>query len=271
MPCRACEKCERGVFFVSKTKGRHLPYSISQNFLTSTKTIRRLLNKTDIASGDTVLEIGAGKGHITKPLSNRCKTVIAYEIDKRLVQSLGPQLPPNVDLICADFLDAPLPKKPYKVFASIPFSQTTAIIQKLTTSTRLPADMWLVMERGAAKRFSGAPRDNLHSLLLKPFFETEIIHQFDRNDFHPAPKVDVVLLAFKQKRAPDILPEQRRDFSVFLTYSLRHGLFGSRALLTPKQIATALRLARLPQIERTGDVLYVQWLCLFRCWVRFKR
>ena len=44
------------------------PYSISQNFLTDRRIIDRLLSKTDISHNDTVLEIGAGKGHITKAL-----------------------------------------------------------------------------------------------------------------------------------------------------------------------------------------------------------
>lgn len=256
---------------MSKYKGSDLPFSVSQNFLTSRKTIERLLNKTDIASDDIVLEIGAGKGHITKSLSNRCKNVITYEIDKRLYDYLKPQLNANVNLICADFLGAPLPKTPYKVFANIPFSKTTAIIKKLTASDPLPLDMWLVMEKGAARRFCGVPKDNLHSLLLKPFFETKIVYQFNRNDFHPAPSVDVVLMELKQKHVPDIPLTHRKDFSAFLTHSIRHGLFCSHALLTKKQITTALRLAKLPQLERSGDVLYIQWLCLFRCWLQFKK
>lgn len=250
----------------NQNKGRNLPYSVSQNFLTSRRLIDCLIRKTDISQQDTVLEIGAGKGHITKALSDRCKKVIAYEIDEKLYARLRPQIAPNVQLLHADFLKCSLPKSPFKVFANIPFSRTTEILRKLTTAPHLPGGIWLVMEKGAAKRFCGLPRENSHSLLLKPFFETKILYYFRREDFHPAPQVDAVLLELMHREIPDISPAQRQDFQAFVSHSLRYGLFGPRALLTKKQIATALRLAGLPAVKRTGEVLYVQWLCLFRCW-----
>lgn len=255
-----------------KNQNKHaLPYSVSQNFLTSRRLIERLIIKAGISAQDTVLEIGAGKGHITKVLSDSCKTVIAYEIDRKLYESLKPQIAENVRLYYGDFLKCTLPKSPYKVFANIPFSKTTEILEKLTNANPLPDAMWLVMEKGAAKRFCGVPRDNLQSLLLKPFFEAKIIYHFRREDFHPAPNVDVVLLELQRKGTPDIQPEQKADFRAFLSYSLRYGLFGPRALLTKKQISMALRMAKLPPIERSGETLYVQWLCLFRCWLMYRK
>lgn len=254
---------------MSKKQGRNLPYSISQNFLTSRKTIDKLISKTTITSADTVLEIGAGKGHITKALSEKCRRVISYEIDERLYAKLKPQLSDNVKLFCGDFLKCRLPSCPYKVFANIPFSITTDIIRKLTESDDPPSCIWLVMEKGAAKRFCGQPEDNLNSLLLKPFFDSRVIWHFNRNDFHPAPKTDVVMLEMRLKESSDIAPSQKRDLKAFLNHSIKNGLFGSRSLLTKKQISTALKSENLPIIQPTGDISYIQWLCLFRCWLKY--
>lgn len=240
--------------------------TISQNFLTSRKTIDRLISKTTLSQSDTVLEIGAGKGHITKALSEICRTVISYELDQSLYTKLSPQLKNNVKLYHADFLKCSLPKQPYKVFSNIPFSITSEIMRKLTASNNLPTAIWLVMEKGAAKRFSGLPKENPSSLLLKPFYDSKIIWHFNREDFHPAPRVDTVLLELKLKQRYDILPEQRSAFTVFINHSIKHGIYGSRSLLTKKQVSTALKLAALPQIPISGDISYIQWLCLFRCW-----
>ncbi len=248
-----------------------LPYSVSQNFLTSRALIERLIQKTDIAAQDTVLEIGAGKGHITKVLSEHCKEVVAYEIDEKLYQRLLPHAPANVRLYHADFLKCRLPESPYKVFSNIPFSRTTEIIHKLTGAANLPSGIWLVMEMGAAKRFCGLPKENLNSLLLKPFFEGRIVYHFRREDFHPAPRVDAVLLELKRRDKPDIAPAQRREFYTFVSHGLRRGLFGPRSPLTKAQIAAALKFAGLPPIKRSGDILYIQWLCLFRRWLAGKR
>lgn len=254
---------------MSKKQGHALPYSISQNFLTSRKTINRLISKTTLSPDDTVLEIGAGKGHITKALSEKCKTVISYEIDNTLYSALKPCLNKNVRLYCGDFLKCRLPDVPYKVFANIPFSKTTEIIRKLTFTEKLPENVWLIMEKGAAKRFCGIPKDNLNSLLLKPFFNSKIIWHFSRTDFHPAPNTDVVMLEMKLKEKADIPYNQQKDFKTFLDHSIKNGLFGAKALLTKKQISTALKAAKLPLIPQTGDISYIQWLCLFRCWLKF--
>ena len=243
--------------------------SVSQNFLTSRKTIERLISKTTLSKNDIVLEIGAGKGHITKALSEICRCVISYELDQSLYTKLKPQLKNNVRLYHGDFLKCRLPKQPYKVFANIPFSRTSEIIRKLTGSESLPAAVWLVMEKGAAKRFLGLPAENSGSLLLKPFYDGRIIWHFNREDFHPAPRVDVVLLELKLKQQYDILPEQSSDFASFINHSIKYGVYGSRALLTKKQVSTALKLASLPQIPISGDISYIQWLCLFRCWQKY--
>lgn len=250
---------------MSKNQGRILPYSISQNFLTSRKTIARLLTRARITKQDIVLEIGTGKGHITRALAARAGSVITYEIDPILSEKLRGNLPENVQLMEQDFLRAPLPKGKYKVFANIPFSRTTEIVEKLTGAANPPKAAWLIMEKGAAKRFCGQPGETLRSLQIKPFFDLKIQYHLQREDFHPAPRVDTVLLEFLRKPEPDLPLQQRAAFSTFISKVKQQGI---HTLLTKKQISMALRLAGLPPIERSGTILYVQWLCLFRCWMR---
>ena len=255
---------------MSKIQKRGDPYSVSQNFLTSRRTIDRLIRIAGIRKDDTVLEIGAGKGHITKALANACCRVISYEIDPRLYERLK-ELPDNVRLYCGDFLKCRLPKEPYRVFANIPFSITTDIVRKLTEADPLPQGMWLIMEKGAAKRFCGIPKESTASLLIRPWYDTKIVYHFRREDFHPAPNVDAVMVEFRLKDTPDVPSAQWENYRFFLRHSLQYGLFDRNALLTKKQIDTALRLEGLPKLTPSGEVLYIQWLCLFRCWLRFGR
>lgn len=237
-------------------------YTISQNFLTSARTIDRLLALTDLSVTDTVLEIGAGKGHITRALAEKCGRVLTYEIDPALASRLTGKLPANVRLYPADFLRAPLPKGTYKVFANIPFSITTDILRKLTEAPNPPQSAWLIMEKGAAMRFCGAGRESTASLLLKPWWEVRIVHRLRREDFHPMPRVDCVLLELRRKVAPDIPQRDRRDWAVFIARGQQTGL---RGMLTPRQVSLALREAGIPM---SATLRYVQWLCLFRCWKR---
>lgn len=255
---------------MSKTQKRALPYSVSQNYLTSCQTIDRLTRIAGLKKTDTVLEIGAGKGHITRPLSEKCGRVVSYEIDPRLYERLKGQLNANVQLRCADFLQCRPPREPYLVFANIPFCITTQIVRKLTTADPLPQGMWLIMEKGAAKRFCGMPSESLASLLIKARFDARIVYRFRREDFHPAPGVDVVMLEFRRKGAADVPAEHWEQYAAFVRHGLQYGFFGKKALLSRRQMDTALRLEGLSRLKPSGEVLYIQWQCLFREWLRLK-
>lgn len=237
-------------------------YTISQNFLTSARVISRLMALTDLSSEDTVLEIGAGKGHITRALAQRCGRVLTYEIDPALTARLKDSLPENVRLYPVDFLRAKLPQGRYKVFANIPFSITTGILRKLTEASNPPRCAWLVMEKGAAMRFCGAGRESAASLMLKPWWEVRIVHRLHREDFHPMPRVDCVLLELRLRTEPDIPLRERKDWMSFVAQGQQVGFKG---MLTPRQISCALREAGIPA---SATMRYVQWLCLFRCWRR---
>lgn len=155
------------------SKGLRGPLWVSQNFLTSSAVIHSALCKTNLGKNDHVIEIGPGKGHITKALARHSAQVTAVELDDALFGKSRYTFAeaPNVRLVQGDFLQFPLPKNGnYKVFSNIPFSITTAILHKLTGCANPPQNAWLTMEKGAARRFAGIPSESLHSLMLKPFF-----------------------------------------------------------------------------------------------------
>lgn len=255
--------------------GASAPLSVSQNFLTSSRTICRLLKKTDISANDVVYEIGPGKGHITRELLKTGAAVRAIELDPQLCARLRKAYPETAhfSLRQGDFLKAPLPAKgSYKVFSNIPFSRTTEIFRKLTEAPNPPAEAWLIMEYGAAKRFSTLPAAKTGAISmiarsLQPFFEIRIVDKIDRQEFHPAPSVNAALLSIRRKKNPDLPLSERAAYRKFLEITRIHGL---QRVLTKRQISTALRLAGLAPFSTDSNLLYVQWLCLFRCWQKFR-
>lgn len=247
-------------------------FSNSQNFITDTKLLYRIVNISSITKEDTVWEIGAGKGHLTQVLCHKAGFLYSVEIDRKLFERAKEKLScqPNLKLIYGDFLKQPLPAKgSYKVFANIPYFITTQILDKLTGASNPPTDMWLIMEKGAAKRFLGIPQETKKSLLLKVNWDMKILYRFSRCDFHPMPSVDSVLLHLRRKTTPDIEKRDFVSFEKFVEYSLRHGIAGGAGLLTKRQASAALKLAKLPPLPPSGEILYIQWLCLFRCHQKF--
>lgn len=251
---------------------KHL--SDSQNFITNKKLIHKIIGLSSLNKNDTVLEIGTGKGHLTEVLCEKAGCVYSVEIDRRLYESAGERLSrhSNLKLIHGDFLNYKLPARgDYKVFANIPYFITTQIIDKLTGGANMPTDIWLIMEKGAAKRFMGVPRETQKSLLLKVEWEMKTVYHFRREDFHPMPSVDSVLVHFSRKEKPDLSRNEYYAFHKFIEHTMKYGICGKNGLLTKRQVAVALKQAGLPHAHEDGLTLYVQWLCLFRCYQRLGR
>lgn len=245
--------------------------SNSQNFITNRKLIHRIVNISSICKTDTVIEIGTGKGHLTEELCKKGDFIYSIELDTKLYQSSKIRLKnfSNLSLIHGDFLQYCLPNNGrYKVFANIPYFITTQIVEKLTNAHNPATDIWLVMEKGAAKRFAGTSKETEASLLLKVNWEINIVYYFRREDFHPMPSVDSVMVHFSKKPVPDLNKKECGKFREFIRNSQKYG-FGSRqSLLTKRQVTAALRQAGLPHAHEDGVTLYIQWLCLFRCYMQ---
>lgn len=241
----------------------------SQNFLQDARLVASLLDKSHLTSDDVVYEIGPGKGIITEQLARRFKRVVAIEKDPRLSTFLRQKFAhcPNVTIHAGDFLDYPLPSKPYKVFANIPFNITTSIVSKFTTAAYPPEDAYLVMQKEAAEMFLGKPRESLRSLLLKPWFSLEILHHFQRVDFHPAPRVDVVLLRVNKRGPPLLCRADRqcfRDFVVYLFTTWNPAASAPlKSLFTRPQCKYIQRELGIDPNVTPTSISCEQWLSLF--------
>lgn len=243
--------------------------SDSQNFLTDSKLLQRIVRFADFQKQDMVLEIGTGKGHLTEALCKKAGKVCSVEIDRGLLENARKRLSKygNVELIAGDFMKYRLlGKGTYQVFSNIPFFLTTQIVDKLTKGANPPSDIWLVMEKGAAKRFMGLPRETVKSLELKVHWEMKIVYHFRREDFHPKPSVDTVLIHFSRKKIPDLNAVEYREFLKFVERGMKYGITGKSGPLTKRQASAALKRAGLDHAHEDGVTLYIQWLCLFRCY-----
>ena len=252
---------------MSTVHRRRIAYS--QNFLRSGRLVDRLLERAGIGPDDLVVEIGPGLGIITERLARICRQVLAIEKDPALVRRLRRRLAdvPNVALFEADVLSCPLPVTGYKVFASIPFNITAALVERLTAEPCAPNDAYLVVQREAAARFLGEPRETLAALLLKPWFDPALVHRFRRTDFDPAPQVEVVMLRLR-KRGPPLIPRNDaqlfRDLVVFAFTAwrptVRDALGSSVDAETLRRIErrSAVHLGRPPSAVR-----FQEWLELF--------
>lgn len=243
----------------------------SQHFLKDSRLVASLLDSSTIGHDDVVYEIGPGKGIITEQLALRCKQVVAIEKDMRLSALLLQKFAdtPNVTIHEGDFLHYHLPRKPYKVFANIPFNITTAIITRLTAAEYPPGDAYLAMQKEAAEMLLGKPHESLRSVLLKPWFEMEIGHRFRRKDFVPEPQVDVVMLRLRKRGPPLVNHADRQYFHDFVVYGFTawRPTLGSilKGFFTGQQLKRIRKELGVDFESTPTSLTFEQWLNVFEC------
>ena len=244
----------------------------SQNFLRSRGLIAELIHKSSITQDDIVYEIGSGEGIITQELAKQCKQVVSIEIDQELHSKLLPKLAEfgNAQIVLGDFLVYRLPNNSYKVFSNIPFNITSQVVRKLTQAQFPPLDAYLIMQLEAAEKFGGSScdaKETQFSILIKPWFELEVVHKFKRTDFYPVPSVDTVLLRLRKRDKSLVQQTDKQLYEDFIVYAfsqwkptLREGL---RLVFTNNQYARLATNFKLPNNAVPTQLDFNQWLGLF--------
>lgn len=241
----------------------------TQNFIRSGALADRLIDRSGIGPNDVVYDIGAGTGSLTERLAARSRRVVAIEVDPSLCVVLRSRFEHHANVVvrCADFLEHPLPRASYKVFANPPFDITTAIITKLTSAPTPPIDAYLAVQKEAADRYQGRPSQTLYALLLSPWFELSVVHRFKRTDFTPRPGVDVVMLRLSKRDPPLVAPGRRSDYRDLVVSSFTgwHPSIGAKLAkaVGPRSADLALHTAGIPASARPRSVSAGDWLRLF--------
>jgi 23S rRNA (adenine-N6)-dimethyltransferase len=241
----------------------------SHNFIKDRALVAKLIEHCQIGPEDIVYEIGPGRGVITEQLALLSERVVAIEKDPALAAILRQRFinQPHVEIHTADFLDYPLPRKPYRVFSNIPFNLTSAIVARLTNTDNPLLDAWLWMQKEAAEMYLGTRRESLRSILLKPWFELEIVHHFKRTDFFPVPQVDVVLLHVCKRASPLVNAVDRQTFRDFVVsgYTSHHPSVSGflKDAFSWRQVKQIARALDLDLKSKPSSLNIEHWIGLF--------
>ncbi len=241
----------------------------SQNFLHSRKLVKKLIRNSSIGKNDLVLEVGPGKGIITEQLLHKSQHVLAIEIDSYWHEYLKNKFNDNNNstLYHEDILTYQLPSLPYKVFANIPFSIEGKIIRLLIDAKNPPEDSYLIMMKEVAYRLSAPDRDNMFSIMHKPWFDFSIYHHFKREDFSPMPSVHAVMLRFTKKITPLVSWEEKSIYQNFVTSGFGQGqpiAHNLKSQFGKKNITNSLHAIGIQKDCRPSYVSLELWLKLYK-------
>jgi 23S rRNA (adenine-N6)-dimethyltransferase len=193
---------------------------LGQNFLRP-EVAERFVAEAGVRPGEFVVEIGAGDGAITGALARRGASVLAIELDpawaRRLRQRTDRGATDRVRVVEGDFLRLPLPRRPYRVVACLPFGRTTAILDRLLADPeRGPQRVDVIVQWEVARKRAATPPTTLRSTTWAPWWECALGARIAATSFRPVPRVDGGVLTIT-RRAPALLPDaMATDYAAFV-------------------------------------------------------
>lgn len=176
---------------------------LGQHFLFDPGILARIAEAVLPAPAACVLEIGPGKGPLTRELALRAGRVVAIEADHRLAEALRVAPPaPNVEVISGDALAVPWPLVDV-VCGNIPFQITSPLIERALTPPR-PARIVFLVQREVADRLAAPPGDRSYGALsagVQLVADVERLFTVRAGAFHPPPKVDSAVVRITPRPA----------------------------------------------------------------------
>jgi 23S rRNA (adenine-N6)-dimethyltransferase len=252
---------------------RDFPNFSGQHLLNNKEVIKDIINIARISKGDLVLELGAGKGAITNDLSNRARKVLAVEYDQKFIKKLDQLELKNTVIIKQDILKISLPREPFIVVSNIPYAITTPIMKKLLNNPLSNFQRGvLLMEKGAAKRFTSNYVKDPYVIAWRMWFDIQYVKGISRKNFSPPPKVDSAMVKINRKANP-IVPYS--DYLVFwglVDYVLKDPQlsldYALRGAFTVPQIKRLKRNLRLKNEIPVAELTEEQWGILYETMVK---
>ncbi len=227
--------------------------SLGQNFLVDGGVIARIIGAAGVVGKpETVIEIGPGRGAMTRGLVDAADRFVAIEKDDDLAAKLTAEFQGrdgvvvlNRDALTLDPSEVPF-GGPFRVVANLPYNVGGRITMHLLEEWGdAVLEMTLMFQREVANRLvapCGTSAYSALSVLVQSFCEAWLLFGVPPGAFRPVPKVQSAIVKLKRRPVPlfDGVPYDRFN-------SLVHAAFASRR----KMILNGLTKA--PGLPSDGD------------------
>ena len=177
------------------TPTRRARKSLGQNFLVDGGVRSRIVSAADLSPEDTVVEVGPGRGFLTRALAARAGSVVAVELDEALAMELDGKGLPGVRVVCADAREVPVEAlvdgaSPYKLVANLPYYAASPIVRRFLESLHKPELMVVMVQREVAQTMAAKQgKMGLLSVATQVYGRPRVVCHVPPRAFRPTPKV----------------------------------------------------------------------------------
>jgi len=248
--------------------------SLGQHWLQDEQALQQIVAAAELKSSDNVLEVGPGKGVLTRALADTKANVTAIEYDSDLIPALKMEFDQldNVAVVSGDIRNFDLRNLPssYKVVANIPYYLTSYLVKLFLQAESKPMLMVLLVQKEVAERLCANPGDmSVLAVSAQLYSDVEYVATVPASSFRPPPKVDsaIVKLVVRDKPMFDI--DDKAFFRLVKAgfgekrKMLRNSLSGGLGLEQAK-VDDLLAKTELPNTARAQELSLEQWYKLYK-------
>lgn len=243
-----------------------------QNFLADASVQSRIADLTRAGEGDTVVELGAGLGHLTSQLVGRGAKVVAVERDRELAPVLRQELEAYPELLVmeadAKTVDLVALAKDagqrLVLCGNLPYHLSSPIIFHALDHHQLLRRLVVLLQREVAERIAAkadTPEYGLLSVLLQNVADVEVALKVSRKAFVPPPEVEsaVLVAEFRDELRAPVLDERRFRQLVKAAFAQRRKTLSNalKAVFDKQAVEEAFATTGI-EGQRRGETLTVE-------------
>lgn len=218
--------------------------SLGQNFLSDPNICRRIVDSVGLGHGDPVLEIGPGRGALTRILAAHPGPVVVLEKDQALARWLKTEFP-AIAVVHGDGLDfcwEATDRVPgLSLLGNLPYNVASPMIWEMVSRCREFKSMTFMVQKEVAQRLAAPAGSKAYGALsawVGSFVQVELLFTVPPHVFRPSPKVDSAVVRFVPRPDPAWAAAQALSSCLKLLFQQRR-----------KQLGTILKSRWSPAVD----------------------
>ncbi len=221
-----------------------------QHFLHDQTVIQRIVTAIHPQPGEHLVEIGPGRGALTRPLLAAVGALDVVELDRDLIPllvrqyaGLGELRIHQADALRFDFITLVKNGERLRIVGNLPYNISTPLLFHLLAQMQVIQDMHFMLQKEVVLRMVAAPGDKDYgrlSVMLQYRCEMEKLFTVGAGAFSPPPKVESAIVRMTPRAQPAVRLDDEATFARVVSAAfaqrrktLRNSL---KALLTEQQI-----------------------------------
>jgi 16S rRNA (adenine1518-N6/adenine1519-N6)-dimethyltransferase len=197
-----------------------------QNFLHDRYVIEKIIHAIAPQPDQVIVEIGPGKGAITRLLLPACKTLHVIEIDRDLVHDLQAEFgdSPNLEIHNYDALQVDYcqltDEQSLRLVGNLPYNISTPLLFHIVESMNCIHDMYFMLQKEVVNRLSAQPGSKTYgrlSIMMQYYCQVESLFDVAPGSFTPAPNVNSSIVKLTPHHNRPVTVRDVNDFRQLVT------------------------------------------------------